>query len=160
MGHYRLLQAAYVQRQPGQVPVWDLSNKVAAFRHGSPCELLDAGQTIVSETYPGPYVEALDESGKAAEAEYRKKYPNATLDPTRHLPNGQDPLVMHTFEGLVMRNLEGMLSSATAKPAQNDVLTSIADSQAVLTAAVTEMAKQNAALMHALAQPKHRGGAA
>lgn len=156
MGHYRLLQPAYVQRQPGQVPVWDLNGKIAAFRPGVPCEFMEAGQTFVSEHYPGPYVEALDESAKAAEAEWQKKRPGATLDPTRHLPNGQDPMVMQTFEGLVMRRLEGMLSEVAGKPAQSDALTAIADSQAVMTAAITQLAQT----VTALAQPKHRGGAA
>lgn len=82
------------------------------------CELLVEGTEIEFDGIPGPHLEPLDDAARAAMAAYVKKFPGATLDPTRHLPLGQDPLLQPTFEQAMLRSLERISAESEGQPAR------------------------------------------
>jgi hypothetical protein len=64
----------------------------------------------------GPHLEPLDDPAKEKAAAYWKLRPNASLDPTRSLPLGRDPMVAATFETATLAMLERMAAEAAGKP--------------------------------------------
>jgi hypothetical protein len=78
------------------------------------------GEEVEFDGIPGPHLEPLDEPAKLAMAAYWAANPGATLDPTRSLPLGQDPLLRPTFEQAMLRSLERLAADSTepaARPA-------------------------------------------
>jgi hypothetical protein len=66
---------------------------------------------------PGPHLLPLDDAAKKAMAQYLKDRPGATLDPTRSLPLGQDPMQPPSLEASVLRTLERMAEDAAGASA-------------------------------------------
>jgi hypothetical protein len=83
------------------------------------CELLVQGTEVDMPAgfVPGPHLEPLDDAARADMAAYWKARPGASLDPTRSLPLGRDPLATQTLEGAVMAQLERLAADAVSKPA-------------------------------------------
>lgn len=65
---------------------------------------------------PGPHLEPLDEAAHAAMKAYEAKHPASTLDPTRSLPLGRDPMAPLSFEQRMMAQMEGLMAEATTRP--------------------------------------------
>lgn len=114
MARYKLLQPSYVKQHPG-----------AAYP-----QLLPEGTEIVYDDVPGPHMEPLDKEAEIAMSEYQKARPGATLDPTRHLPNGLDPMAGKTVEQLVMSRLTEIEASASRTSPDAAVLEKLAEGQA------------------------------
>jgi len=125
------------------------------------CELLSAGAEIEYLGVPGPHLEPLNDEARAAMAAYWEAHPNASLDPTRHLPLGRDPIGGRTVEQLVSGLLEAMdreasvarerADAARAGGAQAAQLDALVQGQVALQDALRVMA---AALASA---PSHAG---
>lgn len=71
-------------------------------------ELLRQGAEIDFDGIPGPHLEALNDEAKTRLAKYWEDYPGATLDPTRKMPLGQDPMGGKSIEQLVTGLLNAM----------------------------------------------------
>lgn len=130
---YRLLQAAYIQPHPSQtMPL-----------------LLQEGAEIVYAGLPGPHMQPMNEQAHAKKAEFAAKYPTATLDPTRNLPNGIDPLAGHTLETALismMRKIEAEGQPAAATAAESSEIKQL----------TVQIGALVAALQAALVPPKAR----
>jgi hypothetical protein len=119
MPRYKVIaeRGAYLPRS-AEVVRLDLGADAQAARaygvRAQVCELLPEGAEIDYAGEPGPHLEPLDEPAREAMAAYWKAHPNATLDPTRSLPLGQDPLLRPTFEQTMLRSLERMAAEAAA----------------------------------------------
>jgi hypothetical protein len=113
MAKYKIIdpKGAYMPRSP-ELHLLELGNDRASaevYRIRAPVtEMLPEGTVIEFAGVPGPHLEAIDETARVAMAAYWDKYPNASLDPTRHLPLGQDPMGGKTVEQLVTGLLERM----------------------------------------------------
>lgn len=100
MARYRLLQDAFMAARPG-----DIHRRI------------DAGAEVVlaDEDFGlGPHFEPLDDAARKARAEYDRRRPGATLDPTSRLPLGRDPLAMLTPEQSLMQHFDKLLAGVTA----------------------------------------------
>jgi hypothetical protein len=112
MAKYRVISpsGAYMVRSPEIVRLELGADANAAKAYGvrsQVYELLAEGAEIEGDHIAfGPHLEALDESAQLTAAAYWKAKPGATLDPTRSLPLGQDPMLQPTFEQAMLRNLE------------------------------------------------------
>lgn len=103
------------------------------------CRLFEEGEELEFSGIPGPHLEPLDAEAKERMAAYWAKFPGATLDPTRSLPLGQDPMVRPTFDQAMLRVLERM--EAEPETARVPVAPSAVDGQiAALTEAVAKLA--------------------
>lgn len=125
MARYRLLQDAFMPSRPG-----DFHRRI------------DAGAEVVladDDFGLGPHFEPRDDPAKRAKAEYDKRRPGATLDPTSRLPLGVDPFEGRTFEQRVMALLEQRLREPAPQGAGSEV--------AELREQVDALQKQIAALM-------------
>jgi hypothetical protein len=113
-------KGAYMPRSP-QVQLLQLgADHVAARIYGiraAVCELLLEGSEIEYEGLPGPHLEPLNDEAREMTAQYRAKFPNATLDPTRHMPLGQDPMMPRSFEQQVLGRLDMQLAAMAPAPA-------------------------------------------
>lgn len=91
------------------------------------CELLPFGTEFESDAIVGPHLEPLNDEAKEKIAAYWFKNPGATLDPTRKMPLGQDPMGGRSIEQLVTSLLDGMerdaIRRATAESPQVDAET-------------------------------------
>ncbi len=156
MAKFRLLRPAYMQRHAGpppslHIPETGVHHASSMFR-GTPNELLDAGTEVTCDHYPGPYVECLDDAARELKAAWDEAHPNLTspdaLDPTRHLPNGVDPLLTVSFDEMVRQGLQRQLDTTRAKqlsgPDNSEVLDALVEGQKALTAAVAELVKAQA----------------
>jgi hypothetical protein len=131
---YRLLQTSYVKRHPAaQMP-----------------EYLGEGVEIASNETPGPHWEPVNATAKVAVDAYRKARPNATLDPTRHLPNGIDPMAGHTLETALLGALRRVESDGPAASATDSKIDKLSDQIGSLVAALSAMVQS---------PPTHRKGA-
>jgi hypothetical protein len=104
--------------------------------------------TVPAGFIPGPHLEPLDDEAHTAMAAYQKARPGATLDPTRQLPLGIDPLSVRTFEGAIMASLERMAAeamAAPARPATDDKIDKLIEAMAAQTAAFAALAANLAA---------------
>lgn len=106
--------------------------------------LLREGTEVETNQPPGPHLEPLNDEARAAMAAYWDAHPNATLDPTRRMPLGMDPMGGRTTEQLVTALLDGMDRDAVnrAAPAGQGG----ADNAALM----ERLAEGQAALMQAL----------
>jgi hypothetical protein len=105
-------------------------------------KLFVENEEIDFDGIPGPHLEPLDEAARERMAAYWKAHPGATLDPTRSLPLGQDPMLRPTFEQAMLRQLERMTEEAAgpvAPPAaaDNAKLDQVLEAIGKLTAALT-----------------------
>lgn len=108
------------------------------------------GEELEFSGIPGPHLEPLDEEARQRSAVYWKAHPNATLDPTRSLPLGQDPLLRPTFESATLAMLERMAAEAAlgrpaaapAAPAPDPRIDALTDALTKLTALVTALVPQ------------------
>ncbi|HXA22763.1 MAG TPA: hypothetical protein VNW90_10710 [Acetobacteraceae bacterium] len=111
---------AYMARDPTIVRLELGADQAAARAYGVraqinellPFETEIEGDHIVF----GPHLEPLDDPAKEKAAAYWKLRPNASLDPTRSLPLGRDPMVAATFETATLAMLERMAAEAAGKP--------------------------------------------
>jgi hypothetical protein len=71
-------------------------------------ELIRLGGELDFAGEPGPHLEPLNEEAREAMETYWAAHPGATLDPTRRMPLGQDPMGGKTTEQLVMGLLNAM----------------------------------------------------
>jgi hypothetical protein len=83
-----------------------------------PHQLFKQGDVVdMADSFvPGPHLEPLDEPARDAMAAYEKKHPLSSLDPTRSLPLGRDPMMPLTFEQRMMAQMEGMMAEAQSRP--------------------------------------------
>ena len=121
------------------------------------CEPVYKDWIIETTATPGPQFEAMNPEAEVALAAYWKRFPNATLDPTRHMPLGQDPMGGKSVEQLVSGLLEQMDRDAMAK--QPVAVQPAADMTALL-ASVKALADGQATLQAAIAAlitaPQHK----
>jgi hypothetical protein len=93
-------KGAYMVRSPEVVRLELGADSNAAKAYGVKAmvyELLPEGAEIEGAHIAfGPHLEPLDEEASAAAAAYWLAHPGATLDPTRSLPLGRDPMVAAT----------------------------------------------------------------
>ena len=113
MARFRLKQAAYLKPHPqSPVPL-----------------LLEEGDEVDLPEAPGPYVDPLDEQAAKLLAAYHEARPGATMDPTRRLPGGVDPIAGQPFEQQVMTELRrrevDSAASASATDSKIDRLTDL-----------------------------------
>ena len=141
-------KGAYLTRSPDVVRLELGADSNAAKAYGVRAmvyELLPEGAEIEGDHLVfGPHLEPLDDAAKAAAAAYWKAHPNATLDPTRSLPLGRDPMVAATFESTTLAMLERMAAEAAGQPtssppASDPRFDALADALVKLTALVTAM---------------------
>lgn len=120
------------------------------------CELLPEGSEVEFDGIPGPHLEPLDDEARLAMAAYIKKFPGATLDPTRRLPLGQDPLLQPTFEQAMLRSLERISAEADGQAVRPSVadekLDKLIETVAALAAVVA--AQQGAAPARSPVMPR------
>lgn len=112
MARFRLKQAAYLKPHPhSPVPI-----------------LLAEGDEVDLPEAPGPYVTPLDEEAGKLLAAYHEARPGANMDPTRHLPNGIDPIAGPTFDQQVMAGLRAQQANiAQATVATDSKIDKLAD---------------------------------
>jgi len=122
MAKYKLLQASYIKQHPS-----------APYP-----QLLPEGSEIVYDGTPGPHMEPVDKEAETAMAEYQKERPGATLDPTRHLPNGIDPMAGKTVEQLVMGRLTE-IEAAVSRGSESSAIEKLAESQAQIAQLLTHL---------------------
>jgi hypothetical protein len=152
MARYKVIveAGAYIARDPTVVRL-DLgadSQAARAYNVRAPVyELLPEGTEFESDMVPGPHLQPLDDEARARMAQYWKDRPGATLDPTRHLPLGKDPMVVATFESTMLATLERMAAASEPKAAETPVDSARLD---VLTDALTRLTE----LVAAIAAPK------
>jgi hypothetical protein len=110
---YRIIdeKGAYMPRSP-EVQLLQLGADHQAARvygiRAAICELLPMDTEIEFDGIPGPHLKPLNDEAQRRLDEYWAKHPNATLDPTRHLPLGQDPMGGRSIEQLVTGLPEAM----------------------------------------------------
>jgi len=122
MARYKLLQQSYIKQHPAaQYP-----------------QLLPEGSEIVYDGIPGPHMEPLDKEAEIAMAEYQKAHPGASLDPTRHLPNGIDPMAGKTVEQLVMGRLTE-IEAAVTRGSESSAIEKLAETQAQIAQLLTHL---------------------
>jgi hypothetical protein len=127
---YRIIDAkgAYMPRSP-ELHVLALGTEhqdAAVYNIRAPVyEHLKQGTDVEFIGTPGPHLEPLNEEASEAIKAYWVKFPNASLDPTRSMPNGQDPMGGRTVEQLVNGLLEAMDQTAQAAAAAAPVPASI-----------------------------------
>lgn len=142
---YRIIdeKGAYMARDPTPVLLALGDNLASAQVYGiraAACELLPMGTEVAYDGEPGPHLQPLNAEAERAMAAYWDRFPNATLDPTRKMPLGQDPMGGRSIEQLVGALLDGMDRDASvkaaARPAQGEdtaaLLKSLAEGQAQL----------------------------
>ena len=121
-------------------------------------ELLKMGTELDFAGVPGPHLEPLNDEARDALAKYWREHPNATLDPTRRMPLGQDPMGGRSIEQLVAGLLERMdtepAPSGAGQPS-GDLVALLAGQKAMQDA----MLALTAALTAALAPPAREGRA-
>jgi hypothetical protein len=98
---------------------------------------------------PGPHLAPLNREAEEAMAKYWTDNPDATLDPTRRMPLGQDPMGGRSVEQLVNGLLEQMGQDAAKQSAARQpggdmaallaAVRSMADGQAAMQAAMTAL---------------------
>jgi hypothetical protein len=151
---------AYLARDPTVVRLELGADQVAARAYNT--------RAVINEWLPmeteiegshltfGPHLLPLDADAKEAAAAYWLKHPLASLDPTRSLPLGRDPMVAATFESATLAMLERMAAEAAGKPVAPPAAVSDARIDA-LTEAMTKLA-QVVTAMHVApgAQPRAR----
>jgi hypothetical protein len=158
---YRVIdtKGAYMPRDPTphRLQLGDNFESAAVYDVRAPTyELLRQGEEIEYSGEPGPHLEPLNDAARENMDAYWAAHPNATLDPMRHMPLGQDPMGGKTIEQLIGGLLEGMDREATRdapaggvdSPALLLAAQTLADGQAAMLAAVKAQA-ESAALMQA-----------
>jgi hypothetical protein len=168
VARYRILSesGAYLPRDPEAVRL-DLGSTGAAkaYMVRAPVfELLAQGTEIdmADDFVPGPHLQPLDAAAETAMAAYNKARPGATLDPTRSLPLGRDPMAARSLDQMVMDQLERMSADVTGKPPAADArLEALTEALTRLTGLVSHLAQpaaaQPAAAQPAAAQPARKG---
>jgi len=153
MAKYKIIteNGAYMARDPTVVRLELGADSTAAKAYGvrAPVyELLAEGAEIEFDGIPGPHLQPLDDAAKERMAQYWKDRPNATLDPTRHLPLGRDPMVVATFEGTMLATLERMAAEGSdprAHPAADTArLDALTEALTTLTGLVAQLAVSRA----------------
>jgi hypothetical protein len=146
MAKYRVIaeSGAFMPRSPDIVRL-DLggSDAARAYSVRAPiCELLAQNTEVdVPDGFiPGPHLEPLDDPARAAMAQYWKDRPGATLDPTRTLPLGRDPMAARTLDGMVMDQLERMAAEAVSKPPGDPRLDALIEAVSKLAGVVGQVA--------------------
>jgi hypothetical protein len=122
--------------------------------------LFRQGTEIDFDGVPGPHLAPLNAEAEAKMRAYWAKYPGATLDPTRHMPLGQDPMGGRSIEQSVAALLEGMqrdlAGAAPAQDAQAAQIAALVDGQRAMMAAVAQLTAVLAQLAPALQPVKGR----
>lgn len=122
MARYKIISenGAYLALDPTPVKI-ELgadSHAARAYNVKAPIfELVGEGAVIEYAGVPGPHMEPLDDEAKTAMAAYLKARPGASLDPTRSLPLGRDPMMVPTFETGMLSMLERMAAEAAGRDA-------------------------------------------
>lgn len=111
-------------------------------------QLVMLGEEIETDQPPGPHLEPLNAEARERLDAYWANNPNATLDPTRRMPLGQDPMGGRTIEQLVSSLLDGMDRDAAARA--GGVGAQPGADGAGLAAAVQALAEGQAAMLQAL----------
>jgi hypothetical protein len=136
-------KGAYLPRSP-EIQLLELGADRAASRiygvRAVVCELLPEGTEIDYLGSPGPHLFPLNDSARAKTKAYWKEHPNATLDPTRHMPLGQDPMAGKSVEQLVTSLLESMdRGPATVEGGQSDQIAALLDGQLAMQALMAQL---------------------
>jgi hypothetical protein len=148
MALYRIISegGAYLPRDPEVVRL-DLGSTGAAKAYlvkAPVCELLplDTEIDLPDDFVPGPHLLPLDAAAETAMAAYRKARPGASLDPTRSLPLGRDPMAARTLEQTVMDQLERMAAdvTGTGTPKPDAKLDALTEAMTTLTKLVAQLA--------------------
>lgn len=137
MARYRLLQEAFMPSRPGDF-----------------CRKLEVNAEVVladDDIGLGPHLEPLDDAARKARAEYDRRFPGgmSRLDPTSHLPLGQDPMVSINLGAEVQRQLDRKLSIAASGVSAPVPSSEVAE----LRAQLDDLQKQLADLIAANSRP-------
>ena len=156
MAKYRIISeaGAYLPRSPEIVRLelggGDSASARAYAVRAPVYELLGAGTEVdlPADFIPGPHLEPLDTEARAAMEAYRKARPGASLDPTRSLPLGIDPMAGRSMEEMIMAQLQRNLADAVTKPEvarpDDPRVDALLSSMAQLVAVVNQLAVSSA----------------
>jgi hypothetical protein len=146
---------AYMARDPTIVRLELGADQAAARAYGVRAQINELlpfeSEVSGSHVVFGPHLEPLDGEARAAADAYWAKHPGASLDPTRSLPLGRDPMVAATFESATLGMLERMAAEAAGQP----VAPPAAATDAKLDALLDAMTKL-ATIMASTNQPARR----
>jgi hypothetical protein len=123
-------------------------------------QLFPQGREVEFSGVPGPHLEPLNDAAREAMAAYWKAHPGATLDPTRTMPLGQDPLGGRSVEQLVSGLLERMDSQAPAGVAPGAEIAALLAGQKAMQDAIASLAAVLAGALAPPANPVAKGRAA
>lgn len=145
-------KGTYAPRDPTPVllALGDTMASALVYKIKAPAfEVIPFGDTFESDTIVGPHLEPLNDEAREKIAAYWFANPNATLDPTRRMPLGQDPMGGRSIEQSVQALLEAMERDAVAAApvAQEDsasLLRTLAEGQAAMLQVLTAVLARDA----------------
>jgi hypothetical protein len=121
--------------------------------------LLRKGAEIDFDGVPGPHLEPLNDEARAKTDKYWAENPGATLDPTRRMPLGQDPMGGKSIEQLVTGLLNAMDKGPAASQQSGPDLVALLAGQAAMQDALASLAVSMATMAAHVAHPVQTGRA-